>query len=354
MTVEARARRQRDCGQSAGLLRAPCRLFFLIAACTLLYLVGCGSTKSRTATEQLLMSDAVDRAISQIDFHELRGQRVYFETKYIVNSKDPQFLATFKGLGFVNAEYIISSLRQQMVAADLRLQEKPEDADFIVEARLGAVGVDNNEIVYGIPASAPVSSSAASLIAGTPLPAIPEISLARKNVQVGAAKVGVFAYDRRTRRPVWQAGISQAMSEARDSWVLGVGPFQRGTIYNGTRFAGTKINMPGMSKLPPLDAETEPGEPPLPEMQQYTEDPLQLYSEDRTFNPPSALTAAELASPNVDTAVRPASAVTPAPDAEPKPLGAATTSSATPVPVSTVPSAGNPTSPAAAAPPPMK
>lgn len=154
------------------------------------------------------MSDAVDRAISQIDFHELKGQKVYFDTKYIVNPKDPQFLATFKGLGFVNAEYIVSSLRQQMVAADLRLQDKIEEADFVVEARLGAVGVDNNEIVYGIPASGPVSSSAASMIAGTPLPVIPEISFARKNVQVGAAKVGVFAYDRRTRQPVWQAGIS--------------------------------------------------------------------------------------------------------------------------------------------------
>ena len=38
-----------------------------------LALTGCGSTKSRTATEQLLMSDAVDRAIAQIDFSELAG-----------------------------------------------------------------------------------------------------------------------------------------------------------------------------------------------------------------------------------------------------------------------------------------
>lgn len=349
MTGEDRARTLSDHGIPVGSVHA-LQLLLLLTAAAMSFLVGCGSTKSRTATEQLLMSDAVDRAISQIDFHELRGQKVYFETKYIVNSKDPQFLATFKGLGFVNAEYVISSLRQQMVAADLRLQEKPEEADFIVEARLGAVGVDNNEIVYGIPASAPVSSSAASMIAGTPLPAVPEISFARKNVQVGAAKVGVFAYDRRTRQPVWQAGISQAMSDARDSWVLGVGPFQRGTIYKGTRFAGSHISVPGMSKLPPLDAETAPGEPPLPELQKYTEDPLQLYSEDRTFNPPSALTTADTGAPKSDSAVRPASANLPLASPEPRPFSA--TSSA-PVPVPTSPSAGNPTSPAAAAPTPI-
>ena len=37
-----------------------------------------------------------------------------------------------------------------------------------------------------IPASAPLSAAASTMITGTPLPAIPEISFARKNVQVGA------------------------------------------------------------------------------------------------------------------------------------------------------------------------
>src|SRR5262245_18018788 len=77
---------------------------------------GCGSTKSRTATEQLLMSDAVDRAVGQIDFRDLAGQKVFFDTRFIVNTKDPAFIYNVKGLGYVNAEYVISSLRQQMIA----------------------------------------------------------------------------------------------------------------------------------------------------------------------------------------------------------------------------------------------
>ena len=293
-----------------------------------LALSGCGSTKSRTATEQLLMSDAVDRAIAQIDFTELAGQKIFFETKYLVNTKDPQFIGNQKGLGFVNAEYIMSSLRQQMVAADLRLQEKAEEADFIVEARLGAVGVDNNEVVYGIPASAPLSTAASVMMNGAPIPSIPEISVARKNIQLGAAKVGVFAYDRRTRQPVWQAGISQAMSDARDSWVLGVGPFQRGTIYkDGTRFAGASFRVPGLTKLPPVDPESDgsvdpqaPGAPP---------DPLAVYSEHQLFRKPDSL-------------VKPAGSEQPVPAAaEPKTL-------ATP-PAAAVPPAP---APAPAAPPP--
>lgn len=216
---------------------------------------GCGSTKSRTASEQLLMSDAVDRAVSQIDFRDLAGQKVFFETKYLVNTRDPLFPANQKGLGFVNAEYIISSLRQQMVTADLRLQEKVDDADFVVEARIGAVGFDSTEVVYGIPASAPLSSAATTL-SGTPVPTIPEISFARKNIQLGAAKVGVFAYDRRTRSPVWQSGIAQAVSDARDSWLFGVGPFQDGSIYKGTQFEGQRQRGPGIAKLPPIDRES--------------------------------------------------------------------------------------------------
>ncbi len=56
-----------------------------------------------------------------------------------------------------------------------------------------------------------------------------------------AAKVSVFAYDRETREPLWQSGIAQAGSSARDTWILGVGPLQYGTIYNGTRFAGKRL-----------------------------------------------------------------------------------------------------------------
>lgn len=320
-------------------------------------LTGCGSTKSRTATEQLLMSDAVDRAIAQIDFSDLAGQKVFFDTKFLVNTKDPMFLGNQKGLGFVNAEYIMSSLRQQMVAADLRLQDKIEEADFVVEARLGAVGVDNNEVVYGIPASAPISTAASTMLNGYPIPSIPEISVARKNIQLGAAKVGVFAYDRRTRQPVWQAGISQAMSDARDSWVLGVGPFQRGTIYKGgTRFAGGSFDVPGLSKLPPIDGSDDvPIEANVP---QGEHDPLTAYSEEQHFRKPSSF-------PKTDGAVQPASAQQPAaaapsgaapatPAATPAPAPAPATTPAEPKPIGTPAAAPVPNStpaPAPAAPP---
>jgi hypothetical protein len=115
-----------------------------------LALAGCGITKSRLATEQLVVSDAVDRAVASVDFSPLSGRKVFFDTKYLDNVK-------FNPAG--NVEYVISSLRQQMAAYDLRLQEKVEDAEFIVEARIGILANDGHEVTYGVPGSAAATRS---------------------------------------------------------------------------------------------------------------------------------------------------------------------------------------------------
>lgn len=202
-------------------------------------LAGCGTTKSRTATEQLLNSNAVDEAVARIDFRPLAGRKIYFDTSYI-----PSVHPVNKDAGFANAPYIIGSLRQQMMAAGCRLQEKPDTAEFIVEARVGAMGADSHEVTYGIPASNALSSAAAVVTpAAPPLPAIPELSFAKRADQRAAAKIAVFAYHKETRVALWQSGISQVSSSAKDVWLLGVGPFQRGTIYDGTTFAGSELDL---------------------------------------------------------------------------------------------------------------
>nr|WP_298867181.1 DUF6655 family protein [uncultured Gimesia sp.] len=191
---------------------------------------------SNSATEQLLTSDAVDQTISSIDFSSLANKKVYFDTSYIKN---------IKGMGFVNGDYITSSLRQQIVAANCLIQEEKEEADYVIEARVGTLATNGHEVNYGIPASNMLSSAATLVPTAPPIPTIPEISLAKKNNQSASAKISVFAYNQKTRERVWQSGIVQAKSTARDTWILGAGPFQRGTIYKeGAQFAGSKIEIP--------------------------------------------------------------------------------------------------------------
>jgi hypothetical protein len=105
---------------------------------------------------------------------------------------------------------------------------------------VGTLGGDRHDVVYGIPSSNGVGA-AASALAQIPLPSIPELSFGRMDSNSAVAKIAVFAYDRVTRQPIWQSGNSRARSTARSTWVMGIGPFQRGSVYRGTVFAGEAI-----------------------------------------------------------------------------------------------------------------
>lgn len=204
-------------------------------------LAGCGTTRDKLATEQLLLSDAVDQAVARIDFSPLRGERVFLDDTY---------LKQVKGAGFVNADYIISSLRQQALLAGCLLQETRDQADFVAEARVGALGSDAHDVNYGMPGNQGLST-AASLVSGSmPLPALPEISLGRRTDDSAATKIAVFAYHRESREPAWQSGISVAHSRAKSRWVLGIGPIQSGSIYDGPLFAGERLDAKSLAATP--------------------------------------------------------------------------------------------------------
>jgi hypothetical protein len=76
-----------------------------------------------------------------------------------------------------------------------------------------------------------------------PIPAIPELSVAKRDDQRAAAKIAVFAYHRESRQALWQSGIAQASSTAKDVWLLGAGPFKQGTIYDHATFAGADLSL---------------------------------------------------------------------------------------------------------------
>ncbi len=209
-------------------------------------MLGCGTTREYNATQQLVMSDAVDRSISSIDFRPLSGRKVYLDTSY---------LRHVKGGGFVNAEYATSALRQQIVAAGCLIQDTSQDAEIIIEARIGTLGADDHRVTFGIPENKGLAN-AVSLIPGAPaIQSIPEIALARRESREAAAKIAAFAYDRETRVPIWQSGVTPSLATARDTWVFGIGPFQGGTIRERTKLAGSRLKF-GKRKRIHKDAQT--------------------------------------------------------------------------------------------------
>jgi hypothetical protein len=192
---------------------------------------GCGTTRSsdtnRTATEQLLISDAIDRAVQTINLQTLAGQSVFLDDSRLGD--------------VVDRNYLVSTLRQHLLASGCALRAERDQADFIVEARAGAIGTDRNDLLFGVP-----SMNVPQILPVQPVPAaIPEVPIAKRRDQRGIAKIAVFAYHRESGLPVWQSGTAHQESSSNDVWILGAGPFQRGTIYEGTEFAGKTFGTDG-------------------------------------------------------------------------------------------------------------
>jgi len=210
------------------------RTFLRCLAWALITVVaGCGTTRmtdtKRTATEQLLISNAIDTSLDQMDLSALAGEDIYFEDKYLRNTTDD--------------DYTISSIRQKLLASGCTLKDKPSEARYIVEARSGGVGTDSHNVVVGVPAIQ-VPPALAALGGSPSIPTIPEVPMVKKASQRGVAKLALFAYDREKGTAYLQSGSRPSESTASDIWVLGAGPFQWGSIYKRLRFAGGQVPLP--------------------------------------------------------------------------------------------------------------
>jgi hypothetical protein len=209
--------------------RFQCQLVAAGLSLAVAIVAGCGTTRStdtaRTASEQLLISDAIDRAVQSVDLKTLAGQKVFLDDSRLGE--------------VIDRNYLISTLRQHLLANGCQLRDTRDQADFVVEARAGAVGTDRNDLLFGVP-----SMNVPQVFPLQPVPGavIPEIPIAKRRDQKGIAKIAVFAYHRETGTPVWQSGLVHQESSSNDVWILGAGPFQRGSIYEGTAFAGKQLS----------------------------------------------------------------------------------------------------------------
>jgi hypothetical protein len=197
---------------------------------------GCGTVKTtgtvRSGTEQLLLTNAWDSALQKVDFRPLTGVPVYLDTANINAS--------------IDQGWIVSSLRQTMLQQGVLLRPKPEQAQWIVEARVGAYGTDEHNLLIGIP-----QTTIPATITGIPQGTLPEIPLAKRSEQQAIAKLALFAYDRSSGQIVWNSGTLLDTANSKNVYVAGVGPIQSGSIRGGTEFVGIKL--PRTSDATPRD-----------------------------------------------------------------------------------------------------
>jgi len=215
----------------------------------------------------------MDRAVSRLDFRALAGKVVFIDDTPIESLND--------------AQYLVSCTRQHMLASGCIVKDSREEADYVAEIRAGVVGTDRHDLLYGVPA---VNIPTMIPTTGFGIPSqMPEIPFVKKTDQRAVAKIAVFAYNRKTGRPIWQSGAVPMESDAKAVWVFGAGPFQRGSIYDGMSCAGNELNIPlidlgkrgdrsGLLSVVDEAYFIEPEEAPETELAKETEKPPEIPS----------------------------------------------------------------------------
>ncbi len=155
---------------------------------------------ARSATEQLLLSTAADRAIAATNLPPVQGKKVYVDGTYY-DSYDPK--------------YVLGSIRDALSRSGALLVDTASNSDVIVEARCGGLSIDASESLLGIPAT------------GIPIPlagvvSIPELALYKSSRQRSIAKLALLAYDTRSREHVFSSGSMAGKSYNKYYKFLGI------------------------------------------------------------------------------------------------------------------------------------
>ena len=150
------------------------RTAVLIVLCTML--ASCTTSREtnpqRTATEQLLLSTAVDHAVENLRLDIAPGAKVFVDS------------SNFEGL---DSRYAVGALRDLVLRLGGKLVSDRASSETVVEIRSGGLSADQSKTLVGIPAF------------DVPVPlakevSIPDISLFKKSQRQGVAKIAATSY----------------------------------------------------------------------------------------------------------------------------------------------------------------
>jgi len=152
----------------------------LLALClVVLGLGGCTTIREtapqRTATEELLVSTAVDRAIAQVKLKIPPGTKVFVSADQLQGSDD--------------GKYATGEMKERLLSEGAHLVDDKGKAEAIVEIRAGALSIDDKQTLIGIDSfDAPVPFAGQAL-------KLPQIALYSDKERQGVAKIAAFGYN---------------------------------------------------------------------------------------------------------------------------------------------------------------
>lgn len=178
---------------------------FGLAACT----TERSSVPQRTATEQLLISTAADRAAREMSLAIPRNTKVYIDHQY------------FQGY---DEGYALNAIRTQFLRQGLAIVDDRKDAEAVVTLASGALSTDEKALLIGIPALQvpffPIGTSVS----------VPEIALFKSAQDKGVAKFVATGYDAKSGKLIATTDPQYGISHQTNHTVLLFFSWQTGDL----------------------------------------------------------------------------------------------------------------------------
>ncbi|MFW6118812.1 MAG: DUF6655 family protein [Planctomycetota bacterium] len=185
-------------------------LHFAISALLLgcFAVAGCGSFREtfppRSASEQLLISEAVDAAVADMPTDWMEGRVVYVEPA---------------NLDAYDKPYVVQRLHNAVLESGGRLSEGREGADVVLEVASGALSVDKGQWLLGIPElPLPIPLADETL-------KLPEVPLFKLVSYAGKAKLISTAVEAESGASHRELPVCYGRVRHRLWWAFIVGPF---------------------------------------------------------------------------------------------------------------------------------
>jgi hypothetical protein len=169
-----------------------------------LVLGGCTTTRltepPQTATEELLVSTAVDNAVAELHPTLPPGSKVFLDPQYFSDAALYQ-------------KYAVDAVRDQLLRQGVHLVDDRKTADIIVEMRSGAQSIDHHNFLVGIP-SFPIPIPLSGTLN------FPKIAFFDRDRQTGIAKLAITGYSAKDGALVASTGPVFATSDKTDYTLL--------------------------------------------------------------------------------------------------------------------------------------
>ncbi len=167
------------------------------------------SVPQRTATEQLLISTAADRAASDLSLAISRNTKVFIDHQYFQGYDDG---------------YALNAIRTQFLRQGLDVVDDRKEAEAVVTVASGALSTDEKALLIGIPALQvpffPIGTSVS----------VPEIALFKSAQDRGVAKFVATGYDAKTGKLIATTDPHYGISHQTNHTVLLFFSWQTGDL----------------------------------------------------------------------------------------------------------------------------